>query len=171
MNFWPDLTHLSVSPANLAVRGIVVYIWVLILVRISGKRQIGQMGATEFVAILLISNAVQNSMNGGDNSLVGGMLLAAVLILLSWTISLLTYRYRRIQTIFEGVPTLIIHKRKLVTKNLEREHLRVHEVKVLLRKQGIHDFSAVETAILEADGTLSVSKVGERDFLQDEPKV
>src|ERR1700729_1615030 len=118
---WNNLTNLSLSPLNLIVRAVIVYLSVVILLRISGKRQLGQMGATEFVAILLISNAVQNSMNGGGNSLVGGLLLPAVLIALSWLITTLTFRSRRFQVIFEGTPTLLIHKGEVVPKNLVKE--------------------------------------------------
>src|SRR5476649_424670 len=110
MTLWGNLTALSLSPLNLCIRALAVYVWVLLLMRVSGKRQIGQMGATEFVAILLISNSVQNSMNGGDNSLTGGMILAAVLIFISWGINVLSYRYRNVQRVFEGTPTLLIHK-------------------------------------------------------------
>jgi uncharacterized membrane protein YcaP (DUF421 family) len=164
MSDWSNLSNLAVSPLNLAVRGFVVYLWVLILVRISGKRQIGQMGPTEFVAILLISNAVQNSMNGGDNSLLGGMLLASVLIFLSWTISVLTYRFKTAQNIFEGSPTLLVHKGKVVKENLTREHLRMSELITLLRKQGMHDVKEVASAVLEADGTLVVTRADEKPF-------
>jgi len=149
---------------NLVIRVSVVYLSILLLLRISGKRQLGQMGATEFVSILLISNAVQNSMNGGDNSLTGGLVLAAVLIALSTLISFLTYRSQFCSRIFEGTPTLLIHKGKLVRKNLQEERLSITELKVLLRKQGIHDFQSVETAVLEADGSLSVTKKDEAAF-------
>src|ERR1700754_3599917 len=104
---WNDLAHLSVAPLDLVIRAAVVYIAVLVLLRIGGKRQLGQMGATEFVALLLISNAVQNSMNGGDNSLVGGLLLAAVLIALSTLISYLTFKSKFFTMIFEGTPTVV----------------------------------------------------------------
>jgi uncharacterized membrane protein YcaP (DUF421 family) len=161
MNLWQNLTQLSLSPINLTVRAFVVYLSVLILIRISGKRQIGQMGTTEFVAILLISNAVQNSMNGGDNSLLGGMLLASVLIFMSWAISVLTYRSKKIQQIFEGSPTLLVHKGKLLHKNLEHERLRGSELITLLRKQGIHDLRDIETAVLESDGKLSITKLSD----------
>src|SRR5579859_7472683 len=99
---WQNLTTLALPAPNLIVRALVVYLSVLILLRISGKRQIGQMGATEFVTVLLISNAVQNSMNGGDNSLSGGLLLAVVLVGLSMLIARLTYRSRIFSRIFEG---------------------------------------------------------------------
>jgi uncharacterized membrane protein YcaP (DUF421 family) len=153
-----NLVDFSLSPLNLILRGVVVYIVVLVLLRISGKKQMGQMGATEFVAILLISNAVQNSMNGGDNSLVGGLLLAVVLVGLSSLISYLTYRSKLCSSIFEGTPTLIIHRGKVVHKNLSKERMSESELMTMLRKQGLHNVQEIDTAILEADGTLSVTK-------------
>ena len=156
---WQNLVDLSLSPVNLIVRAVVVYLAVLLLLRISGKRQMGQMGPTEFVAILLISNAVQNSMNGGDNSLLGGLLLAAVLVALSALISYLTYKSRVFSTIFEGTPTLLVHNGKLIHRHLARERMSESELRTLLRKQGVHNIGEVETAILESDGTFSVTKL------------
>jgi uncharacterized membrane protein YcaP (DUF421 family) len=156
---WEHFLIPDLPLANLALRAIIVYLSVLILIRISGKRQMGQMGATEFVAILLISNAVQNAMNGGDNSLTGGLLLAAVLIALSFTISYFTYRSRFFQTVFEGTPTLLIYNGKFLPKHMARERLTENELRTLLRKQGIHDIEPIATAVLESDGTLSVTKI------------
>jgi uncharacterized membrane protein YcaP (DUF421 family) len=156
-----DLNHLTQTPLNLVVRAIIVYVAVLVLLRISGKRQLGQMGPTEFVALLLISNAVQNSMNGGDNSLTGGLLLAIVLIVTSWAISWLTFRSRKFSLIFEGTPTLLVHKGKTLPKNMAKERLTATDLKILLRKQGIHSLDEISTAILEADGSLSFTKKGE----------
>ena len=155
---WQSLTHFDVAPLNLAVRAVVVFLSVLILLRISGKKQVGQMGATEFVAVLLISNAVQNSMNGGDNSLVGGLWLAAVLIILTWGISVLTYRSRFFSGLFEGTPRLLIHNGKLLDANLRKERLSLNELKTLFRKQGVHHLKEVKSAVLEADGTLSLTR-------------
>ena len=146
----------------LGVRAVVVYVSVLVLLRISGKRQVGQMAATEFVALLLISNAVQNAMNGGDNSLIAGLFLAAVLILSSWLISYGTFRHPKIRALFEGTPTLLVHKSHLIHKNMVREKLTTDELKMLLRKQGIHSLEEISTAVLEADGTLTVTRAGEK---------
>ncbi len=118
----------------------------------------GQMAPTEFVAILLISNAVQNSMNGGDNSLVGGIVLAFTLVSISSLIAYLTYKSRFFSSVFEGTPTILIHKGKVLAQNLHRERMTENELKVMLRKQGLHSFRDIETAILEADGTLSATK-------------
>jgi uncharacterized membrane protein YcaP (DUF421 family) len=100
-------------------------------------------------------------MNGGDNSLGGGLILAAVLIALSSLISFLTFRSRFFTSVFEGTPTLLIHNAKIVEKNLERERLSESELKTLLRKQGVHHIHEIKTAILESDGTLSITKTDE----------
>ena len=153
------MLHFDVDPLQLVLRGVITYLSVLILLRIAGKKQMGQMGATEFVAILLISNAVQNAMNGGDNSLSGGLVLAVTLIVVSSIISYLTYRSTLFTTIFEGTPTLVIHRGEIVKKNLRRERLSESELKTLLRKQGVHLISELDSAILEADGSLTLAKM------------
>lgn len=153
-----NMFHLDLAWSELMIRGVVVYVFVLLLLRVTGKRQMGQMGATEFVAILLISNAVQNAMNGGDNSLSGGLILAATLIAVSTLITYLTFRSRTCGAIFEGTPTLLVHNQKVLKKNLDHERLNETDLRILLRKQGVHSFTEIKTAILEADGSLSVTK-------------
>ncbi len=155
---WQNLVQMDLPVLNLIIRAIAVYLSLVLLLRLSGKRQLGQMNATEFVTVLLISNAVQNSMNGGDNSLLGGIVLATVLISLSSLITYLTYRSKSFRKFFEGVPTLLIHKGMIIEKNLTKERLSESELKVLLRKQGVHDIQDISTAVLEADGSLSIMK-------------
>ena len=156
-----DLTHVSVSFTDLTIRAVVVYLAVLLLLRVSGKRQLGQMSAIELVALLLISNAVQNAMNAGDNSLVGGVWLAAVLIFLSWLISWLGYRNKNLRLIFEGAPTLLMHRGKTIPSALAKERINLSELITMLRKQGIHHLHEVHSAILESDGTLTLVKESE----------
>ncbi len=138
-----------------------MYLAVLLLLRLGGKRQIGQMGSGEFVAILLISNAVQNAMNGGDNSISGGLILATVIIALSVLIAYLTYKSRRWEAVFEGKPTILIHKGKILQDHLEKELLNLRELKIMLRHQDIHDLSEIAEAVLESDGQLSIIKKSE----------
>ncbi len=154
-------SRLDLPAAELVIRAVVIYLAVLVLLRISGKRQIGQMGPTEFVAVLLISNAVQNSMNGGDNSLLGGLILATALVSLSALISYLTYRGKIFSAIFEGTPTLVVHKSAIVKSSLRREWVSENELHSLLRKQGVHKLTEIESAILEPDGTLTVVRAVE----------
>ena len=165
-----DMWQVSFPGWQFAVRAIVVYVSVLILLRLGGKRQIGQMGTGDFVAILLISNAVQNSMNGGDNSITGGLMLAAVIIVASVIIDYVTYRSKKWENIIQGTPTLLIHHGQILQPHLDRERLNIRELKTILRRQGIHDLQEVAEAILESDGYISVTKFSEQNHNnQDAP--
>jgi uncharacterized membrane protein YcaP (DUF421 family) len=154
---WQSLSNPSVSLLELGIRAVVVYAFILFLIRVSGKRQLGQLSAIEFVTILLISNAVQNAMNAGDNSLFGGMVLAAVLVVMSVGIAVFSYRNKRFRHWVEGTPTILIRHGELIQKHLEKERLTREELVILLRRQGIHRIHDVDLAILESDGSLSVS--------------
>ena len=156
-----SLWHLSFPFWLFIIRAVVVYVAIIVLLRLGGKRQIGQMGAGEFVAILLISNAVQNSMNGGDNSVSGGLILASVIIALSIAVAYITFKSKKAEYLIQGAPTLLVHNGKVLHKNLDKELLSEHELKALLRREGIHDINEVHAAILESDGFISVTKTGE----------
>jgi uncharacterized membrane protein YcaP (DUF421 family) len=161
MGAFHELFHTDIPWWSLVIRACLVYVAVLLLLRIAGKRQVGQMGMTEFVALLLISNAVQNAMNGGDNSLVGGMILAGVLIALATLFAYATYRSPRLEQVVQGRPTLLIHHGKILTRNLARELLSERELRHLLRKQGIQDLDEIAEAVLESDGFISIVRKSE----------
>jgi len=149
---------LSLPYWEFIIRAAVVYVAILVLLRLGGKREVGQMGAGEFVAILLISNAVQNSMNGGDNSISGGLILASVIIVMSVIVAYLTYKSRSLESLIQGTPRLLVHNGKAIRRNLDRELLNLRELKTILRRQGIHSLDEVEEAILESDGYVSVTR-------------
>lgn len=151
----------SLPLAHILLRAAVVYVFVLILLRLSGKRQIGQMGPAEFVALLLVSNAVQNSMNGGDNSITGGLLLAAVIMGLSGLLGWLSYRSKRIADLIQGRPTMLVYKGEIVAHNLTKSGLALRELHVMLRHQGFEDIRGIHEAVLEANGTLSVVRTAD----------
>jgi uncharacterized membrane protein YcaP (DUF421 family) len=153
-----DLLVPSVPLWTLILRTAIVYIAVLMLLRLSGKRQVANLGTSELVALLLISNAVQNAMNGGDNSLTGGLVLAGVLMVMSFILAALTYFSRDWERFIQGRPTLLIHHGILQRHNLRRELLNVRELRAQLRKQGIQNIAEVEEAVLESDGYISVVK-------------
>lgn len=151
----------SLPFVHILIRAAVVYIFVLLLLRLSGKRQIGQMGPAEFVALLLVSNAVQNSMNGGDNTITAGLVLAAVIMGLSGAIGWLSYRSKRVADLVQGRPVMLVYKGELVAHNLAKSRVALRELRVMLRHQGIEDFKGIHEAILEANGTLSVLKTAD----------
>ena len=148
------------------VRASVVYLVVMALLRLAGKRQVGQMGMPQLVALLLISNDVQDAMNGNDGSITGGIILACVIVAWSYLFEVLTSRSKKWENLIQGRPTLIIRNGKVLHDCLRREHLSASELRVLLRKQGINELSEIDHAILESDGYISVRKKDER---ADEP--
>src|SRR5215813_3307100 len=105
--------NMSVPWWELIARGLVVYVFLLVLLRITGKRQVGQLAPFDLVLLLVLSNAVQNSMNAGDNSLLGGLISATTLVGANWLVSLSTYRSKRLAAAIEGRPQLLVHNGKL----------------------------------------------------------
>ncbi len=151
----------SLPLSHFVVRAAVVYAVVLVLLRLGGKRQVGQMAASDLVVLLLISNAVQNSMNGGDNSITGGVILAATLIALGWVIEFLTYRSKRLENLIEGTPRLLIHHGRVIDENLRRERVNPRQLRTQLRSLGVHSFDELQEAVLESNGTLSIIRKSE----------
>jgi uncharacterized membrane protein YcaP (DUF421 family) len=138
------------------LRAVVVYFLVLFFIRISGKRQVGQMTPFDLVLFLLISNAVQNAMNGGDNSITAGAILAATLILLSVAMGWLTRRFRKLEKIIDGEAEILLHTGKLRPGALERAGLTQHELMAALREADCAAICDVHTAVLETNGRVTV---------------
>src|SRR5215831_17936089 len=107
------MLNLAVPIWELILRSVVVYGFLLVLLRLTGKRQVGQLAPFDLVLLLVLSNAVQNSMNGGDNSLVGGLISATVLVALNFAIGYATFRSKRLEAIVEGHPQVLVHNGKL----------------------------------------------------------
>ena len=153
--------NMSVSWWELIIRGAVVYGFLLILLRVTGKRQVGQLAPFDLVLLLVLSNAVQNSMNGGDNSLSGGLILATVLVACGLFLAYVTYRSRALEDLIDGRPTLLVHQGQPVDRNLRSELMTLRDLKVRLRHQGVHRIDDVAEAVLENDGSLSVIRKSE----------
>jgi len=108
------------------------------------------------VLLLVLSNAVQNSMNGGDNSLIGGLISATTLVLLNALVSLATYRSKRLEDLVEGQPMVLIHNGKLYDRVMDQAKLTRHELDSALRQAGCTSVEDVHTAVLENNGSISV---------------
>ena len=147
---------LSVAWWELIVRSIIVYAVLIVLLRITGKRQVGQLAPFDLVLLLVLSNAVQNAMNGGDNSVLGGIISAVTLISLNFGVGYLTYRNKRLEALIEGQPEVLIHNGKLFEKVMTRARLTHHELNAALREEGCVSVADVHCAILENNGTITV---------------
>ncbi|MBI3580612.1 MAG: DUF421 domain-containing protein [Nitrospinae bacterium] len=148
--------NLAIPWWEFVVRGLVVYFFLIIILRLSGKRQIGQLAPFDLVLLLVISNAVQNSMNGGDNSLAGGLISAVTLVLCNYLVGVATTKSKRLETAIEGRPQVLIHDGRLFEDVMERERLTRHELNAALRAGGCAGVEEVHYAILENNGQITV---------------
>ena len=141
---------------ELIVRSLIVYVFLLILIRLTGKRQVGQLAPFDLILLLVLSNAVQNAMNGGDNSVQAGLISALTLVTLNYGIGYATFRSKRIEAIVEGRPQLLIHNGKLYKDVMEQQRLTQHELDAALRRQGVSDIGHVHLAMIENNGEITV---------------
>ena len=151
--------NMAVPWWELIFRGVVVYAFLLALLRITGKRQVGQLAPFDLVLLLVLANAVQNSMNAGDNSLIGGLITAATLIALNFLVGFVTQRNKKLEAIVEGRPQILIHNGKLFEDVMLRAQLTHHELNAALRRSGCSSVAEVHSAILENNGAISVVAV------------
>jgi uncharacterized membrane protein YcaP (DUF421 family) len=141
---------------ELILRGTVVYAFLLVLLRITGKRQIGQLSPFDLVLLLVLSNAVQNSMNGGDNSLVGGLISATTLVALNYGVSYATFKNKKLEALIEGRPQVIIHNGRVFEEVMRSAKLTHHELSAALRRSGCTCAEEVQIAVLENNGSISI---------------
>jgi uncharacterized membrane protein YcaP (DUF421 family) len=151
-------------PANahtlleIALRTGVIYLLVLAGIRLSGKREVGQMTPFDLTLLLLLSNSVQNAMTGPDTSLVGGAVAATTLLVLNYLVAEVSGGNRRFRKYIQGQPTLLIHYGEILEANMAKEHVSMDELERSLREHGVSTYKQAALATLEVDGSISVLK-------------
>jgi uncharacterized membrane protein YcaP (DUF421 family) len=150
---------LEISALEIIARTIIVYGALLVALRLAGKRELGQMTPFDLVVLLLVSEAVQNSIIGGDMSLTGGLIAAGVLISANYGLGAATERITLLREALEGTPTLLVSNGRFLRKNMRKENLDEDEVLMAIRQHGVEDVNGVRLALLETDGTISVVPV------------
>jgi len=143
---------------EIALRTAVIYLLVLVGIRLTGKREVGQMTPFDLTLLLLLSNSVQNAMTGPDTSLLGGAVAALVLLTLNFALAELSGVNRRFRKMVQGQPTLLIHNGECITSHLAREHVSMDELNRALREHGVACTADAALAVLEVDGSISVLK-------------
>jgi uncharacterized membrane protein YcaP (DUF421 family) len=149
--------NMSIPWWEFAVRALIVYAFLMLLLRVTGRRQVGQLAPFDLVLLLVLSNALQNSMNGGDNSVVGGVLSALTLVGVNWLVAFVSFRNKRLARIVEGKPEVLVHNGHVYQDVMERERLTQEELNAALRRAGCASVEDVHFAILENNGQISVS--------------
>ena len=147
--------------AQIVMRTAVIYLLVLVGVRLSGKREVGQMTPFDLTLLLLLSNSVQNAMTGPDTSLTGGAVAAGTLLVLNYLVGNLAGASRRFRKLVEGEPSLLVHDGQVIESHMAREHVSMDELHRALREHGINSCDQVALAVLEVDGSISCLKYDE----------
>lgn len=151
---WTDLLHPGIPVIEKVIRTIIVYAFLLIGLRLAGKRELTQLNPFDLVVLLLLSNTVQNAIIGEDNSLAGGLLGAATLLVLNGILVRALFHWGKLDRI-EGSPEVLIRNGRLVRPHLERELITLAELQAAARKQGIESLAHVKHCRLETGGALT----------------
>ncbi len=143
---------------EIAVRTSAVYLLVLLGIRLTGKREVGQMTPFDLTLLLLLSNSVQNAMTGPDTSLAGGVVAAVVLLAMNFLLAEVSGINRRFRRAIQGSPTLLIHNGECIATHMAKEHISMDELNRALREHGVASTGDAALAVLEVDGSISVLK-------------
>jgi uncharacterized membrane protein YcaP (DUF421 family) len=153
---WTDLTHLDISVLDKIIRTVVVYWGLIVLLRLAGKRDLAQLNSFDLIVVLLLSNVVQNAIIGPDNSLVGGLIGATVLIAANAFLVHVVRPWRGAAALLEGTTTVLARSGRWIPEALRREGVRQSDMEAALRRQNAYKVADVDQVKLEPGGTIVV---------------
>ena len=140
----------------IAGRSIAVYLFIVIAIRIFGKREITQLSVIDLVFILLISNSVQNAMVGPNTTLLGGIIAAASLFFVNTILSVLLFKSKKLSHLLQGEDVMLVYRGKRLEKHLKEAGISEDELQEAIREHGVENINEVDLAVLETDGNISV---------------
>jgi uncharacterized membrane protein YcaP (DUF421 family) len=152
---WTNMFVLGVPIAEKILRPIIVYVFLIIGLRLSGKRELAQLNPFDLIVLLTLSNTVQNAIIGNDNSVSGGIIGAASLLAVNYLVVRFLYDHRKLDQLVEGSPEVLIENGKVHEQKLKRELITKEELGAAARKQGFDSLTEVHQCVLEPGGTLS----------------
>jgi len=135
---------------------LVIYLFIVIAIRLFGKKELAQLSVVDMVFILLISNAVQNAMVGSDSTLSGGLVAASTLFVMNYLFKYLQYRFPKFGKVVEGDATMLVYKGEILESHLKKAKITHEELMEAVREHGVATVKEVDLAILEIDGNISV---------------
>jgi uncharacterized membrane protein YcaP (DUF421 family) len=153
---WHNMFVPELSVAEKILRPILVYVFLVIVVRLAGRRELAQLNSFDLIVLLMLANTVQNATIGNDNSMVGGLIGVSALLLVNYLVVRFLYRHPRVDRLLEGGPTMLIRDGQVIRKNLVREAITEGELMEAVRKQGLGSVEEVAGAVLETGGVISV---------------
>lgn len=141
---------------DIIIRSSAVYFFMVIALRVFGKKELSQLNTSDVILILLISNSVQNAMVGDNTSLYGGIVAATVLFIINFILKKLMFKYQKINSFFIEKPEILIHNGTLEFKTLSRLNITSEELREAMREHGVEYFKDVKLSMLEIDGNISI---------------
>lgn len=157
-SMWHDIFVTGTPVLEKILRPVIVYFFLVILLRAFGKRELAQLNPFDLVVLLSLSNTVQNAIIGNDNSLTGGLLGAFTLLGINYLVVRFLFRHRRLDQIFEGQPTTLIEHGRVVKQALAKELLTRSELMTVLHRQGFDGIDEVDRCVLEPGGTFYIQR-------------
>lgn len=154
--FLNDLFIPGTSIAEKIIRPVAVYLFLVLILRVGGRRELGQLNAFDLVVLLTLANAVQNAIIGDDNSLIGGFIGGATLVLLNLGVIRFLYRHPGLDRKIEGEPVTLVKDGRILRQNLEKELITEEELLAAIHRQGVDRFEACAEVILETSGVITV---------------
>jgi uncharacterized membrane protein YcaP (DUF421 family) len=152
---WHNLVHPDISILEKIIRPIVVYIFLVISLRLAGKRELAQLNPFDLVVLLTLSNAVQNAIIGNDNSVTGGIIGASTLLLVNYIVVRFLYSHEKLDRLIEGGAELLIENGELHQNVLKKELITITELEEAAHKQGFASLDLIDRAVLEPGGSIS----------------
>jgi uncharacterized membrane protein YcaP (DUF421 family) len=152
---WTDMFVLALPVLEKIARPVIVYFFLVIGLRLAGKRELAQLNPFDLVVLLTLSNTVQNAIIGDDNSVTGGLIGAATLLFINYLVVRFLFKHERLDLVVEGQPTVLIEHGKLRTDQLTQELITLPELEAAAHRQGFASLDEVERAAIEPGGTLS----------------
>jgi uncharacterized membrane protein YcaP (DUF421 family) len=158
---WQDLVQPGIPILEKILRPIIVYVFLIVGLRLAGKRELAQLNPFDLVVLLTISNTVQNAIIGNDNSVAGGLLGATTLLAVNWIVVRWTFHHPRVERLVEGTATVLIDAGRIDDAALAREFVTRDELASAARRQGYLSLDDVERSVLEAGGSLTFAPKAE----------
>jgi uncharacterized membrane protein YcaP (DUF421 family) len=158
-----SLFRLSLSPAEIIVRGTAMYWFLFLLFRFVIRRDVGSIAIADMLLLVLIADASQNAMAGGYESITDGCLLVATIVGWNYLLDWISYRFPSVRRLIEAKPLLLVRNGRMQRANMRRELITVEELTAQLRKEGITDLAKVREAYMETTGEISLLLESEKD--------
>jgi uncharacterized membrane protein YcaP (DUF421 family) len=152
---WADMFHLGLPVLEKMLRPVFVYAFLVVGLRLAGKRELAQLNPFDLVVLLTLSNTVQNAIIGDDNSVTGGLLGATTLLGLNYLVVRFLYGHDRLERLVEGDPDVLIDEGEIRFNRLRKELVTLTELESAAHKQGFASLDEVQRAVLEPGGTVA----------------